>query len=80
MLISILCEKQVLQYFREEVGIILINMKRNAQYTLNRWDRRVRDRIVVDNYICNQCLSPLMLWVRISIRARCTHYVIKFVS
>ena len=23
------------------------------------------------NYICNQCLSPLM-WVRISIRARCT--------
>ena len=24
------------------------------------------------NYICNQCLSPLMLWVRISIRARCT--------
>ena len=24
------------------------------------------------NYVCNQCLSPLMLWVRISIRARCT--------
>ena len=24
------------------------------------------------NYICNQRLSPLMLWVRISIRARCT--------
>ena len=24
------------------------------------------------NYLCNQCLSPLMLWVRISIRARCT--------
>jgi hypothetical protein len=23
-------------------------------------------------YLCNQCLSPLMLWVRISIRARCT--------
>ena len=23
------------------------------------------------NYICNQCLSPLMLWVGISIRARC---------
>ena len=22
--------------------------------------------------ICNQCLSPLMLWVRISIRTRCT--------
>jgi len=24
------------------------------------------------NYLCNQCLSPLILWVRISIRARCT--------
>jgi len=23
------------------------------------------------NYLCNQCLSPLMLWVRISMRARC---------
>ena len=24
------------------------------------------------NFLCNRCLSPLMLWVRISIRARCT--------
>ena len=24
------------------------------------------------NYLCNQCLLPLMLWVRISIKARCT--------
>jgi hypothetical protein len=24
------------------------------------------------NHLCNQCLSPRMLWVRISIRARCT--------
>ena len=24
------------------------------------------------NYLCNQCLSPLMVWVRISIRPRCT--------
>jgi hypothetical protein len=23
-------------------------------------------------YLCNQCLSPLMLWVWVSIRARCT--------
>ena len=23
-------------------------------------------------YLCSQCLSPLMLWIRISIRARCT--------
>jgi len=27
---------------------------------------------LIYNYPCNQCLSPLMLWVRISIRARCT--------
>jgi len=26
------------------------------------------------NYLCNQCLSPLMLWVWISIRARCTTF------
>ena len=26
----------------------------------------------IHNYLCNQCLSPLMLWVWISIRARCT--------
>jgi hypothetical protein len=24
------------------------------------------------NYLCNQCLSPLILWVRISIREWCT--------
>jgi hypothetical protein len=24
------------------------------------------------NYLCNQCLSPLMLWVWISMRVRCT--------
>jgi len=36
--------------------------------------RRGRDRLVVGftTYLYNQCLSPLTLWVRISIRARCT--------
>jgi hypothetical protein len=29
---------------------------------------------------CNMCLSPLMLWVRISIRRGVQHYVIKFIS
>ena len=24
------------------------------------------------NYLCNRCLSPLMLWVRLPLRARCT--------
>jgi hypothetical protein len=23
------------------------------------------------NYLCNRCLSPLILWVRLSLRARC---------
>ena len=32
------------------------------------------------NYLCNQCLSPLMLWVRISTGRDVQHYVIKFVS
>jgi hypothetical protein len=32
------------------------------------------------NYLCNQCLSPLMLWVRILIRARCTTLCDKVVS
>ena len=45
-------------------------------------DHRDRDRMVVGfttTYMCNPCLSPLMLWVWVSIRARCTqHYVIKF--
>ena len=30
------------------------------------------------NYLCNQCLSSLMLWVQISIRARCTTLCDKF--
>ena len=29
------------------------------------------------NYLWNQCLSPLMLWVWISIRARCTTLCVK---
>jgi len=30
------------------------------------------------NYLCNQCISPLMLWVQISIRVRCTTLCDKF--
>jgi hypothetical protein len=26
------------------------------------------------NYMCNQCLSPLTLWVRIQLMAKCTRY------
>jgi hypothetical protein len=32
------------------------------------------------NYLCNQCLSPLTLWIRIQIMARCTRYNIMLSS
>ena len=32
------------------------------------------------NYLCNQSLSPLRLWVRVSIIARCTRYNIMWLS
>ena len=31
------------------------------------------------NYLCNQCISPLKLWVPIPFMARCTRYKIMFV-
>jgi len=32
------------------------------------------------NYLCNQCLSPLKLWVRTTSMARCTRYSIMWYS
>jgi hypothetical protein len=32
------------------------------------------------NYLCNHCLSPLKLWVRIEFMARCTRYNIKWLA
>ena len=42
---------------------VLRNFECNRSWSYGSW---------INNYLCNQCLSPLMLWVRISIRARCT--------
>jgi len=39
---------------------------------LNPWRGR-RGRWIY-NYLCNQCLSPLMLWIRILLMERCTRY------
>ena len=36
------------------------------------WIRPDRDGMLDLHYLCNEWLSPLMLWVRITIRARCT--------
>jgi hypothetical protein len=34
----------------------------------------------INNYLCNLCLSPLKLWVRISLMARCTRYNFMWLS
>jgi hypothetical protein len=34
--------------------------------------RRGRDSMVVYNYLCNRCQSPLMSWVRLPLRSRST--------
>jgi hypothetical protein len=62
-------------YFIDNVPCILFlssNVKRLR-------GRRGRDGSWIYNCLCNQCLSPLMVWVRISNRASVQHYVIKFV-
>jgi hypothetical protein len=41
---------------------VLYSCRRNIGGRPGRW---------IYNYICNQCLSPLKLWVRISLMARC---------
>lgn len=38
------------------------------------WKDRVCSSSMVNLVLCNQCLPPLMLWVWISIRARCTTF------
>jgi hypothetical protein len=35
---------------------------------------------LIYNYLCNQCLSPLTLWVRIPLMVRCTPYNIMWYS
>jgi hypothetical protein len=35
---------------------------------------RPKNTVTFYNYICNQSLSPLKLWVQVSLMARCTQY------
>ena len=44
------------------IGDSLISKGPSWQWSYGSW---------IYNYLCNKCLSPLMLWVQISIRARC---------
>jgi hypothetical protein len=60
-------EESITPQFRRvviSVVFILIQLRNHC------WSRSYGSWIY--NYLCNQCLSPVMLWVRISIRARCT--------
>jgi hypothetical protein len=43
-------------------AIFIVKMGPSWSWSYGSW---------IYNYLCNQCLSPLMLWVRISIRERC---------
>jgi hypothetical protein len=67
-------EKKLSRFFNFTLHYIndVLSLNILGMVTSLIWGRRGRDRMVVYNYLCNQCLSPLMLWVRISIRARCT--------
>jgi len=72
--------KHVLNIFIRTLGV------GDKQVVILLWDRRVfeyhtmsinlrgrRGRWIY-NYFCNQCLSPLKLWVRTPFIARCTRY------
>ena len=45
-----------------DLRLLLVTMEPSWPWSYSSW---------IYNYLCNQCLSPLM-WVRISTRARCT--------
>jgi len=47
------------------------NINRNLNELVGR---RGRDRSWIYNYMCNQCLSPLKLWVWTPFMVGCTRY------
>jgi len=58
-------------YTKGKRSMAILNSTKERHYSLGTsWQWSHGDWIY--NYLCYQCLSPLMLWVRISIRARCT--------
>ena len=55
--------------------------KQNILYCNRILQRGRHGRSWIYNYLCNQCLSPLKLWVRTTfMEIPLQHYVIKFVS
>jgi len=48
---------------RLKLFLVSINWEPSWSWSYGSW---------IYNYLCNQCLSHQLLWVRISIRSRCT--------
>jgi hypothetical protein len=57
-------------YFRQITNVILLFTMNDKNLQGPSWPSSYGSWIY--NYLCIQCLSPLMLWVWISIRAWCT--------
>ena len=58
------------------VRTILINVYMIACPILGKWSYGS----LIYNYLCNQCLSPLKLWVWIPLMQRCTRYNVMWYS
>ena len=63
----------------DKINVPLCHTLSNVEYCIklalflySNVGHRGRDRMVVGFTICNQCLLPLMFWIRILMRARCT--------
>jgi hypothetical protein len=72
-------------YYKTDQYITLSTYVKLCCYTKNQKGHLLpwSYRSWIYNYLCNQCPSPLKLWVRIPLMAMCTRYnlhVIKFVN
>jgi hypothetical protein len=60
---NLICGKKIT--YRVRTIIVKYNEIHLQCHLCHRW---------INNYLCNQCLSPLKLWVPIPLMARCTRY------
>jgi len=59
------------------LGIISLTINSLSKTQLSKWPSWSWSYgSWIYNYLCNQCLSPLKLWVRIPLMATCTRYKI----
>jgi hypothetical protein len=57
---------------RQRYGPINLGLFKDCHSFIHNFGAVVIVGFTTTNYLCNQCLIPLMLWVRISIRESCT--------